>query len=249
MDKKGFSSRLKFVKSKNVVGENAYAWSFINDEERFVIFGAWRHAKTKQGNVIFSDKWIRKENGHRNPGYTMSIPHIEKIIEENYQLYTFPQVAKPGTETGTAVIGDWKAELTEKKLVKIGFDYVAVDLTSDLLGEQASGEIEHWEGKSKQVIETHYERNPEARAACLAKKGYVCEVCDFNFEKAYGAIGEKYIHVHHTVRVADRKRPYKVNPTKDLVPLCPNCHAMIHKRIPPYSTSELKEIMREADSP
>ncbi|MSW44232.1 MAG: hypothetical protein F2836_05600, partial [Actinobacteria bacterium] len=51
----------------------------------------------------------------------------------------------------------------------------------------------------KQVLVNRYERNPQAREACIAKFGYDCSVCGFNFEATYGDIGEEYIHGHHLV--------------------------------------------------
>jgi 5-methylcytosine-specific restriction protein A len=32
---------------------------------------------------------------------------------------------------------------------------------------------------------------------------------------------------------------YIVDPVKDLEPVCPNCHAMLHRKDPPYSIEEL----------
>jgi 5-methylcytosine-specific restriction protein A len=38
---------------------------------------------------------------------------------------------------------------------------------------------------------------------------------------------------------------YRVDPIRDLRPVCPNCHAMIHRRIPAYSIEELKKMLDE----
>tara|TARA_B110000971_G_C19826420_1_gene415825 strand:- start:535 stop:747 length:213 start_codon:yes stop_codon:yes gene_type:complete len=64
-----------------------------------------------------------------------------------------------------------------------------------------------------------------------------------NFEKKYGAIGEGFIHVHHIKQLSDIGKEYEVDPVSDLVPVCPNCHAMLHKRRPPFSVSELKKML------
>jgi 5-methylcytosine-specific restriction protein A len=34
-----------------------------------------------------------------------------------------------------------------------------------------------------------------------------------------------------------------VNPRTDLLPICPNCHYIVHRRDPPYSVPEMKKIM------
>ena len=69
----------------------------------------------------------------------------------------------------------------------------------------------------------------------------------FSFTEVYGeAIGSGYIQVHHLRPMAKRGARYKVNPLRDLRPVCPNCHAMIHRREPPYTIKELKAMMRAA---
>jgi len=73
-------------------------------------------------------------------------------------------------------------------------------------------------------------------------------VCEFNFEAAYGEIGSGFIHVHHLTKLSDIRQGYEVNPVDDLRPVCPNCHAMLHKRNPPYTIDELKLRMYKVRS-
>ena len=99
------------------------------------------------------------------------------------------------------------------------------------------------EGKAKKVLVTKYERSPINRMLCLAAKGYNCSVCGMNFEKTYGDIGLNFIHVHHSVPVSQMGDNYVVNPEKELFPVCPNCHAMLHRCDPPLSIEELSAIL------
>lgn len=101
------------------------------------------------------------------------------------------------------------------------------------------------EGKRVLRKSYSYERNPEAREACLAHYGYICYICGFSFVKKYGMIGEKFIHVHHKNPVSEVGHEYIVDPIKDLVPICPNCHAMIHRKVPAMSVDELKKIVEK----
>jgi 5-methylcytosine-specific restriction protein A len=64
-----------------------------------------------------------------------------------------------------------------------------------------------------------------------------------NFEESYGEVGKQFIHVHHIDPVASKTGEYEIDPQKDLIPVCPNCHAMIHKKTPPYSVEELKQLL------
>ena len=97
-----------------------------------------------------------------------------------------------------------------------------------------------FEGIKKTVIVNSYERNPIARAKCIEYYGAQCVVCNFNFEKEYGDIGKGFIHVHHLTQLSDIRQGYVVNPIEDLRPVCPNCHAMLHKKQPPLTIDELK---------
>lgn len=99
------------------------------------------------------------------------------------------------------------------------------------------------EGKSKKVLVNTYERNLNARKDCINFYGFTCQVCEFDFEKKYGELGKNFIHVHHKLDIAEIGEEYQIDPIKDLIPVCPNCHSMLHKRKPAYSIEELKEII------
>jgi 5-methylcytosine-specific restriction protein A len=108
--------------------------------------------------------------------------------------------------------------------------------------EVVAGVAIYGEGAVKQVTVNAYERSAKAVSACKAHHGTACVICGFDFGKVYGAIGQGYIHVHHLVQLADIAKDYKVDPVKDLRPVCPNCHAMLHQRRPPLSIDDLKKI-------
>lgn len=97
------------------------------------------------------------------------------------------------------------------------------------------------EGKTRKVNVNIYERNPVARQQCIDHYGCKCFICDFDFEKAYGQIGLSFIHVHHLIEISTIGAEYSVDPIEDLRPVCPNCHAMIHKKKPAYTIEEIKE--------
>ena len=99
------------------------------------------------------------------------------------------------------------------------------------------------EGGPNQIVVTKYERNPHARKACLDYYGYSCSVCGFNFELSYGEIGKDYIHVHHIRMISSAGQEHAVDPIRDLRPVCPNCHAMIHVRKDPFSVKDIKDRM------
>jgi 5-methylcytosine-specific restriction protein A len=92
-----------------------------------------------------------------------------------------------------------------------------------------------------------YERDPEARRACIAHRGSSCAVCGFSFEVAYGEIGKDYIDVHHVVPLWRLSGGYQLDPLTDLVPLCANCHAVAHYGVStPRTEAELRRAMAGA---
>jgi predicted HNH restriction endonuclease len=100
------------------------------------------------------------------------------------------------------------------------------------------------EGAKMQVTVNRYERNSRARAQCLAHHGYRCKVCDLDFTERYGDIGRDFIHVHHLIPLAIIGKDYEIDPQNDLIPVCPNCHAMLHRKTPPLTVEALRLELR-----
>ena len=99
------------------------------------------------------------------------------------------------------------------------------------------------EGEQNTFTGSKYERNPKARAACLAHHGTACAICGIDFAKAYGPEFAGKIEVHHIVPLSQIGEEYVVDPIKDLIPLCPNCHTAIHsKKDGVYTIEEMKSI-------
>lgn len=104
------------------------------------------------------------------------------------------------------------------------------------------------EGARLQVFVNRYERSPVNRARCLSHFGYSCQACGFDFARAYGEAGAGFIEVHHVKMVSQMGEGYLVDPIKDLIPLCANCHAIAHRRTPPYTVTELRAMTASAGS-
>ncbi|NUN98235.1 MAG: HNH endonuclease, partial [Candidatus Omnitrophica bacterium] len=105
------------------------------------------------------------------------------------------------------------------------------------------------EGARKQIRVNAYERDPRAREACLRHHGYRCAVCHVLFEEKYGEIGKDFIHVHHLKPIALTDGEYRLDPVEDLRPVCPNCHAMLHRDVTVLSIEELQARLRGPESP
>jgi len=101
------------------------------------------------------------------------------------------------------------------------------------------------EGSVKTIKINAYERNPVARKICIAYYGCFCQICGFNFESVYGDLGRGIIHVHHIRPLSQINAGYRVDPISDLIPVCPNCHVVIHSKNPPLSIEKLKTSILE----
>jgi 5-methylcytosine-specific restriction protein A len=129
--------------------------------------------------------------------------------------YGFIWELRPELQEAIRIIENAKPEILSKDVVlpqELGFQ-----------------NMELYEGNKKLVAVNRYERNIKARQLCLMEYGFACSVCGFDFEEMYGEIGSGYIEVHHLKPLHEIKKEYQVDPVNDLRPVCPNCHAMLHK--------------------
>jgi hypothetical protein len=117
-----------------------------------------------------------------------------------------------------------------------------------LLPEEISHPGNLVEGSVCTITVNAYERNTEARKRCLKRYGYTCSVCGFDFERAYGSVGKGFIHVHHLRPLAKIGREYKVDPIKDLRPVCPNCHAIIHLKRKIRTIEQVQRLLRSGSA-
>jgi hypothetical protein len=116
---------------------------------------------------------------------------------------------------------------------------VLVSILVDLFPYELEGELE---GDRNEHLMDVTERNLWNRSICLAFHGYDCNACGTNMQYKYGAVAYQFIHVHHLVPLSVRGRGV-TDPVKEMIPLCPNCHAIAHLRNPPYSVAELRGML------
>jgi 5-methylcytosine-specific restriction enzyme A len=245
-------SRKEFIESQGATCKNwTWSWSFVNHREKVVIFGAWDRYTKGSMALILSEDWSINSNGKKRPGFNQSREHIRLIEEQGYTLKTFPMkysdANKDENDIGPAKIGDFTPRLDKKNLERVGKNWYASD---GKISIKIAEEIEENEvdkiivGASKVISVNSFERDSVARAKCLAHHGYKCAVCSFDFEEFYGSIGKSFIHVHHVIPFSEVKEAYLLDPLKDLVPVCPNCHAMIHRTRPILTIAQLKEHLK-----
>lgn len=164
---------------------------------------------------------------------------VDQISNEKLNLQNLKQNGLNGAPQGPIKV---KLELSEY-LNKNFTDKYQIDYFPELVSE----DFTEYEGLKKQITVNKYERSSVAREKCINFHGENCFVCGMNFYETYGEIGKGFIHIHHIVPLNQIRKEYKVNYREDLIPVCPNCHAMLHRKFndtePTYE--QLKEMMRK----
>lgn len=147
-----------------------------------------------------------------------------------------------GTQSGGIAIAPEVAihleDIWDEHVRKLGLNPIAREYDTDT--EVAV----YIEGRRRTVLATRLERSASARAACVAAKGVRCLCCRIDFGERYGQMGQGFIHVHHQDLLADGG-PRETSPIDDLFPVCPNCHAMLHRSNPPMTVEDLRRRLRD----
>lgn len=112
-------------------------------------------------------------------------------------------------------------------------------LYPDEIGE----DLGYPEGAATRVMVNKYERSSAARKACIEHHGTRCAACKIDLGEIYGSRGQGFIHVHHLKPLSEIGERYTVDPINDLVPVCPNCHAIVHRAEPMLAIGELVELL------
>jgi len=112
------------------------------------------------------------------------------------------------------------------------------------LPEEVPSGSTYSEGSVQRILVNRYERDPRAREECIRHYGTICFLCGFDFVAVYGEVMTGFIHVHHLNPLSSLGADYEVDPIQDLRPVCPNCHAVLHRREPTYSPDEVRQFLQ-----
>ncbi len=167
--------------------------------------------------------------------------HPNLSLEELQSI--FPTAKKPQSNNDQMT---FRIELIADVRLTMGFVFGFQTPEGSVFPDELHADATFSEGMARTVQVNSYERSDAARKACIAHHGFRCAVCAMSFSEVYGSLGETFIHVHHLVELSSIRQEYVVDPIRDLRPVCPNCHAMLHRRIPALSLDELKRCLPPA---
>lgn len=130
--------------------------------------------------------------------------------------------------------------------LSFGFILLLADVFKGI--DSPSGSIEgEIEGDRYETKLSRAERSTRNRLLCIQTHGTQCAACGFDFGKTYGPIAEGFIEVHHLTPLSSFEEATAVDPVTNMVPLCPNCHAVAHRKNPPLTLNELQKLLERND--
>jgi len=121
-----------------------------------------------------------------------------------------------------------------------------IDLASILYPDEAPFADDLFEGLRQARSVASYQQAAEARRQCLAEHGLACAVCTMRLTDIYGDLAAGFIEVHHLQPLSRIGREHPLDARRDLRPVCPNCHRMLHRREPPLTLEELRLVIGQA---
>ena len=193
-------------------------------------FGMWARAVTDQGAIVT----LRINGGVSDPFDPVTWPREWTSLELDADRTPVMLDHADESAIGAAALS-WTSGLLGMVISLIPVE--EIEINEELIADGFP------EGRLKRIEVNAYERSRVNRAICISTCGTSCIACGFDFLERYGEIGRDFIHVHHVVPVSKLAHNYRINPVIDLVPICPNCHAIIHRRDPPYEIDEIKRML------
>ena len=80
---------------------------------------------------------------------------------------------------------------------------------------------------------------------CIDYYGAICDICGFDYGYTYGEEYELEIEVHNIKgHTEDDEISSNSDPIKDLIPICRNCHHMLHKPNSSISVEDLRGMIK-----
>ena len=200
-------------------------------------------------------------------GHVATMPEIETNGRRRYFLDFDPvwlldqPVSLSHATMTTEVLGDWWASYPCQSS-RILPDNVAKELLDgavrlnpwlqDHIQRKAgtkkpkSGKIKTLfsEGGIDEITREIKHRDPTLKPHAIAKYGYGCMVCGFEFLKTYGEAGEGYIELHHLNPISKRKGKHTVT-VEEVIVVCANCHRVLHRNgADPLPWKELRKVLK-----
>jgi len=210
---------------------SSYAWHSTTGDfgERATGDAYFVYRDVDQTLVLWGKSKIQKIEGNTLKFKKFKpLSENEKVTGLTYQY--LEEVGVPKWRSGTfRYISDETANVLDSLIAE------ADETLSDLSEEYC--DIEGRQFLKRHVTKERSSKIIKAFKAQLTE--FSCSVCGFSFEKTYGNLGIGFIEAHHTIPIGALTLQTKIS-VSDLVPVCSNCHRMLHRENPPLTVSSLQ---------
>ncbi len=109
------------------------------------------------------------------------------------------------------------------------------------------GNEELFEGVKNKLWSIHTKEILKQENSVLKSMDINVQFVNLILKNSMEKIGKNFIHIHHLKPLHEIDEEYKINPIQDLRPVCPNCHAMLHKKSPAYRIEEVQDFINKKD--
>jgi 5-methylcytosine-specific restriction protein A len=187
------------------------------------------------------DYWIDEEEYLKSlDGKFMTLRLIEQVSNNKMKLANLK-------ENGLKAAPQGPVKIKDENLLNYIETYFTDNYQTDFFPDTVKEDETEYEGAKKSVIVNKYERSSKARENAVNFHGLNCKICDLNFKEMYGEIGEGFIHIHHLIPIHEIGKNYKIDYKNDLIPVCPNCHSMLHRKLngKEPTLEELKRMIKK----
>jgi 5-methylcytosine-specific restriction protein A len=169
------------------------------------------------------------------------------LISQGDRNFEIPRASSKGSG-GYGRFNIWYADKDIEGAIRNGVLQYIEDILKGDISDETKYSLYN-ENETHIITTERIKRSQKARNECIKLRGCYCNICGFDFEKTYGGLGKDYIEVHHITSIGalTTSTGYAgTDPSKDLIPLCSNCHSMIHRKSPPYGPDEIKTNLTPA---
>ncbi|MDF0536024.1 HNH endonuclease [Shewanella sp. A32] len=206
-------------------------YSYCNDETKQILFSL--NSSNDDPYLILSPDWH---------GYSHSIKHINKVINEGYDLLVFKTKTRRN-KNGEVVADGFDPYVEQRKLMSRGDEFLAVPLeitfedvdeafrekvikSSNDSAEDRRKRLKNAQSKPKKIVLSAivYDRNPDVVAEVLDRAHGCCEKCKNPAPFNRKSDGSPYLEVHHKIPLSKDGD----DTVDNAIALCPNCHRELH---------------------
>lgn len=189
--------------------------------------------------------WFGKPNSHSEQ------PTFQKLLKGELTPHFFARWDSKNTKftyLGVGRILSHQNDVPIEKEQKTIRLQIALSRESDTVGVTGVVSFSETEtpeyAKRLTMIVNRWERDPQKRLQCVDHFGYECQICGFSFEKTYGSLGANFCHVHHIEPLGEVHGERKdLDPRTDLIPVCANCHEMLHRGKVALKPDQLRDLI------